>query len=423
MENLRPLFGRANKILNELEVLEKGKVEGKIFEKTKMGLVSRLSELNNRIISVSSVSEAKGAAAVERIVSRPPQQLLMRTSKATEIADKKTLKAIRKIIRRKRKVKKAKPTGEIEIRQPNFYVRFANLFFRNISNKLLQKHRLKEISLNIRKSGLNILIHSYVSLIFLNTLVAFFLGILLGIFFSLFSIKLVLSPFPFNIEFLSFNFIKFVKNIIAWPLILSAGTFVLSYYYPNFEVNSRRNKIHDDLPFAIIHMSAIAGSGVGPTKIFKLISETKEYREFSKETRKVVNKINLYGYDLTTALKESARLSPSNKVKDLFNGMATTIATGGDLKLYLEKKSSDSMLEYKLNRRKFAEAAGTYADVYTGLLIAAPLIFGVMLAVMAPLGGTLFGLSFQTLSIIGLVAIFLLNVAFIIFMKIVQPSE
>jgi len=165
------------------------------------------------------------------------------------------------------------------------------------------------------------------------------------------------------------------------------------FIYPSSEASSIQRNIDNELPFAVMHMAAVAGSGIEPTQIFKIIALSKEYKYFGKEIRKIINQINLYGYDLTTSLQSVAKITSSKKLSELLNGMATTIATGGDLRSYLDKRASDAMVDYKLARRKYVALAGTYADIYAGLLIAAPLIFMLMLVVINTIGGTIAGLS------------------------------
>lgn len=437
-ENLTRLLEKASKIFKELEALESSKSKGAVLLATKRSLVAKLLETSGAIISAaqsssSAPSPRQGSKQSPKQSSkqdsgeyyRLSQDVYGEEKKLRDVIEKRTLHEIKKKLSGEggREFKVRESVAEIEIRKPNFYVKLANLLFKNHSNSLIKKGHLKDLSSAIRKSGLNILVNSFVSVIFLNTILAFLLGMFLGLFLSLFSIRVIFAPIPLEISFLSFNAFSFIRNLMIWPLLSASFVFLLSYYYPSLEASARRSKMNDELPFALIHMSAIAGSGVEPTKIFRIISDTLEYKEFGRETRKVVNKINLYGHDLSTALKDSAHLTPSEKVRELFNGMATIITTGGDIKLYLEKKAADTMTEYKLSRRRFAEASGTYADIYTGVLIAAPLIFGVILAVMAPLGGKVLGLSFQSVSVLGLVAIFILNVAFLAFMKLVQPAD
>ena len=399
MMPIKQILNTANKLVKELESLGKNKVKGKLYEDAKKTLLIRLSGIADTLVSISGgktkeISKKKVAAGID----------------LTE----RTIKELRKRI----KTKVPKPEQEIEIRKPNPYVVFANLLFHGLARKLAEKN--KDISLDVKKANLNILPSSFIAIVLLNTLLALILGLFIAVLFSFLSFKF--TPLP-TIHFASPSLLKIVFNIFLFPLFFVLITFVFSYYYPRLEALSRVNKIDDELPFVAMHMSAIVSSGVEPTRVFKLISETKEYKNFNVETKRIVNKINFYGYDLLTAIKETAKTTPSDKSRDLFNGIASVIATGGDLKDYLEKKASSLMLDYKLKRKKFVSVAGVYADIYTGLLITAPIIFGVILSMIAPLGGNIFGMNAESIAIIGLIIIIMFNIGFIIFLNTVQPAE
>ena len=66
----------------------------------------------------------------------------------------------------------------------------------------------------------------------------------------------------------------------GWNILLSAlivpGLPVLVlggfYFYPSLESKTIARRIEQELPFVAIHMSAIAGSGIEPTQIFKIIA-------------------------------------------------------------------------------------------------------------------------------------------------------
>ena len=80
------------------------------------------------------------------------------------------------------------------------------------------------------------------------------------------------------------------------------------------------------------------------------------------------------------------------------------------------------MNAYQLERQKYVETISTYSDVYTGILIAAPLFFVVALALVSILGGTIMGLSVDIVIAIGTYIIIpFLNIAFIIFLELTQP--
>ncbi len=65
----------------------------------------------------------------------------------------------------------------------------------------------------------------------------------------------------------------------------------------------------------------------------------------------------------------------------------------------------------------------TYSDMYTGILIAAPLLFMTTLAIINVIGGSIGGLSVKTISIAGTYLIIpFLNIIFLVFLSIIQPE-
>ena len=67
-----------------------------------------------------------------------------------------------------------------------------------------------------------------------------------------------------------------------------------------------------------------------------------------KELIKLMNEINIFGYDLVTALRNIAFNSPSNRLTELFNGLATTITSGGNLPEFFDMRSRSLLFEYRL---------------------------------------------------------------------------
>ncbi|MDH3324950.1 MAG: type II secretion system F family protein, partial [Candidatus Peregrinibacteria bacterium] len=206
------------------------------------------------------------------------------------------------------------------------------------------------------------------------------------------------------------------------PFGLAGLAMAAFYLYPSSEANSVQKKISQELPFATIHMAAIAGSNIEPTKIFKIITKSSEYPNIGKEIRKIITQIDIYGYDLVTSLKNVAARTSNKKLSELFSGIATNINTGGALKNYLEKKSEDFLIDYKLERQKYKDLAGTFMDVYISILIAAPLILMMMFIVMNVAGLGMGGLSITTLLILSVVGVVIINIIFIIVLNIKQPK-
>jgi len=107
-----------------------------------------------------------------------------------------------------------------------------------------------------------------------------------------------------------------IGRVIWIPFVFPVVVYLLLYYYPSTERNSLAKKIEQELPFAVIHMSAISGSGIAPAEIFKIIGLSKEYPYLRKEVRKVLNQINIYGYDLVTSLNNVSKTTPSSRLTE-----------------------------------------------------------------------------------------------------------
>jgi len=295
--------------------------------------------------------------------------------------------------------KKEDESGAI-IKKPSFYVTISNRMFRKTSDKLAPQ--FDSLAKDLKKANIRFLLSSYLSMAIMTTVLSFVLGLLI------FVLLMIISLSNWMYFVLSFGFAG-----------LSMAIF---YLYPASEAGSVQKKISSELPFATIHMAAIAGSDIEPTKIFKIIAQSPEYENTGKEIRKVLSQINIYGYDLVTALKNVAGRTSNKMLSELFSGLATNIATGGSLQNYLEKKAENFLLDYKLERNKYADLAGTFMDVYISILIAAPLVLMMMFIVMNVSGLGMGGLGITTLLTLSIIGIVVVNIIFLFVLNIKQPK-
>lgn len=304
-----------------------------------------------------------------------------------------------------------------EIKSSRGYFKLSNKLFIAYAERFIKQGKFKQLKLNIQKANIDVLLESYISMMMFTSVLAFFAGIFLLAMLLFFDISL---SYPFIISSKNPLGIELLK--LFWiPLALPVAAFYLVYFYPNTEKKTIQKKIDQELPFAVIHMGAISGSGIEPTNIFKIIALSKEYPALRKEIRKIMNQINLYGYDLVTALNNVARITPSTKLSELFIGLSTTINSGGDLTEFFEKRSESLLVVYRIEREKFTKVAETFMDIYITIAIAAPMIL-LLILVMLSLSDFNLGLSPQLMTglIIGSVSV--INVAFLMLLQIKQPS-
>jgi flagellar protein FlaJ len=169
-------------------------------------------------------------------------------------------------------------------------------------------------------------------------------------------------------------------------------------------------------------MAAISESMIEPSKIFSIIITTKEYTYLEREYTKLMNEINVYGYDLVSALRNTALNSPSKKLTDLLNGLATTINSGGDLTDFFNKRAQTLLFEYRIEREKNTKTAETFMDVYISIVIAAPMVL-MLLLMMMKVSGLGIALGTSSITLMMVLGVSIINIAFISFLHLRKPAE
>mgnify|MGYP001559664394 CR=1 FL=1 len=327
------------------------------------------------------------------------------------------LKISEEFIKKIKKRKSAKDEKYIEFKASRGYLKFGNRLFLNYASKLINKGYFRELPVELRKANLDMLFEVYVSMVFLTTVLSFIFALTLFIFLIFFDLH-ILWPF---ITAYSGEFVPRVAHTFWIIIILPIITFTALYYYPSSEKKSIATKIDQELPFAVIHMSAISGSGITPVEIFRIIGNGKEYVALRKEFKKVLNQINIFGYDLITALNNSAKNAPSEKLSELYSGLSTSITSGANLKEFFEKRSETLLMNYRLEREKYTRLVETFLDIYISIVIAAPMIF-LLLLVMIFISGIEVQLSSGLISVIFVGGVALLNIVFLVFLQTKQPA-
>ncbi len=403
--------------------------ETRIYSKIAESLVRRISILND---SIPDILDKIGADNISNKKEEEPKRLEvvqikpLNTSKkevAVIVSERNRTEFLKELnidfqlLKKIKKKQKEKPKKLEKFNTTNWYGKLSNKVFFNFSQKLVNEGSFKSLIMDIRKSNLNILSTTYLSMMFMTIMIASVLGLFMMIFFLFFSFDFL----NLSIEVYSGSYLlRFIK--ILWILIAVPGAaFLALYSYPAAEKKSTAGKINQEIPFVVIHMASISGSGIEPVELFRIIATSKEYEFAGNEFSKILNQTNLYGYDLSTALRNVSLSTPSSKFSELLNGMAVTINSGGDMKKFFEKRAESLLLEYRLEREKANKSAETFMDLYISIVIATPMIM-VMLLVIISISkiSTGFNPNQMTTAIIGLVAI--VNVMFIAFLHMKQPN-
>jgi len=343
-------------------------------------------------------------------IAQPVPKMIAKPKKVTlSDIEKATIKRIRK---------KEEIVHKITEKKPSAYVRLANKMFSNTSNSLISKGYFRNMKRNLIKANIQQLAKSYVSVIFLSTIVSFFVAFLVMIFFLFFNLGV---RFPFITLAEANIFTRFLS--VFWVMfVIPAGTYLFMLVYPSIERKALETKINQELPFATIHMAAISESMIEPSNIFSIIISTKEYPALEKEFTKLLNDVNVFGHDLVAALRNLAFNSPSKKLAELLDGLATTITTGGDLSEFFDKRAQTLLFDYRLEREKETKSAETFMDIYISVVIAAPMIL-MLLLIMMRISGLGIALSTSMISLIMVLGVSVINIVFLAFLQLKQQNQ
>ena len=234
-------------------------------------------------------------------------------------------------------------------------------------------HLFRDMDENLRKSGMRISFRAYVSLAILMTLLV--------------SISFLTIFFFILISFLNFPLISSLLFGIGASLFAGASSIICFYVYPIYRADSLKRNLEDGLPFTTGYMAILAGAGVPPDHIFRSLAQVDAPLAVSNEAKTVIRDVELFGFDIFSALESASNRTPSIKFKELLEGFIATIRSGGSLTKYLVARSRQYMKLKRIAMRRFSDNLGILAEFYVTLCVAGPLIFVVMLAVMAMLGG------------------------------------
>jgi len=423
IKNIKQNIGQGKDSVNEIKnLMEQYKMaetpQERAMIKTQIDSLKNSLQKSTKVVSqnLDKVSIAK--PLVSSTIQQPIKEIVQPTelpklkmgkeSKELDPLERETLKKL---------MKKDKKKIVEKQRKASSYVKFANKMFSEKAKKLESAKIFKNLERSIVRAKLSFIPSSYIAVIFFTTVVSFVIAVFLFLFFLFFNIEATLPIITRAVENVGMRFMKVVWILIGLPI----ASFLIMYLYPSMEEKAMGGRIDTELPFATIHMSSISGSMIDPSKIFSILISTKEYPFLEKEFKKLMAEIEIYGYDLITALKNIAYNSSSKKLAELLTGLATTINSGGNLPDFFDKRAKTLLFDYKLEREKYAKSAETMMDVYISVVIAAPMIF-MLLLMMMRISGLGLALATSTITLMTILGVTIINIIFLTLLHLKQPS-
>ena len=269
----------------------------------------------------------------------------------------------------------------------------------------------KDLDVNLRRSGMKTSFRAYVSLAILTSLLAPISLLILIPVVLIFLLHLPLVPC------LLFG--------VGTGLLAGALTLIGFYIYPIYRADNLKRRLENGLPFTTGYMAILAGADVSPDHIFRSLAQIGASLAVSDEARNIVRDVELFGFDMLSALESASSRTPSFRVKGLLEGFIATVHSGGSLVKYLTDKSRQFMKLRRIALNRLSDTLGVLAEFYVTLLVAGPLILVVMLSAMAMLGGGAAGLlnPHLLLHLLTYLAIPLGSLVFLIILDIFSPRR
>jgi flagellar protein FlaJ len=170
-------------------------------------------------------------------------------------------------------------------------------------------------------------------------------------------------------------------------LVFGGLTYVVFLVYPSIRAGERRRNIDATLPYAINYITAMSTAGITPAEVFKLLGESPIYGESSVEARYIVREIEIFGKDLTDAIRVVSGVTPSDRMKEFLQGAVSAISAGTNLTEYYRTKATQYTIENRQQQKIFLETLGLIAESYVTALVAGTLFLIILQSIMSIISG------------------------------------
>ena len=216
---------------------------------------------------------------------------------------------------------------------------------------------------------------------------------------------------------------KRIKSVLI-PALSGIIVFSILYTLPKSRVGAKKKVIDQNIPFASSYLSVASCGNMPPEDICRSLINRKEKILLSVEFTNIIEKIDLLGLDLLTALDNVVKDSPSSSFQNLLRGFATTIRKGGDLKKFFLTMTTLFTEKRRIRIQTFLNTIGLMAEMYVIMFTVFPLLLMILLAMMSWVGGTMGGFNIiQLMYMITFIFIPMLAFMYLLMLESMQPKD
>jgi flagellar protein FlaJ len=188
----------------------------------------------------------------------------------------------------------------------------------------------------------------------------------------------------------------------------------------NNRITNRRVKIDQELAFSLSELSILASTGLSPIEVMRRMSQRCQDEAMLAEYKKIVYKIDIEGKDIISSLGETARETPSSRLRESLWDLANMIHQGGNLDEYLRKKADEVLSLKRTLQKEFVDRLMGLSEVFVSLVLVGVLFIGIAAFLLQATGTTAGAIDGGTLLL--LLAFLIVPVSAFAFIMIISSA-
>ena len=168
----------------------------------------------------------------------------------------------------------------------------------------------------------------------------------------------------------------------AIGVVLAVLAYVLRWKLPASTAEVRRRSIEEGLPRTTAFMYALARGGMEFPQIVRVLGRNRAvYGETAREMSVAVREMDLFGRDMITAVRRTARRTPSEQFRTFTENLASVLQSGADLPGFLDEQYQRFQETAEERQEDVIEFLATLAEAYVTVLVAGVLFLFTILLV------------------------------------------
>ncbi|WP_101296540.1 type II secretion system F family protein [Halegenticoccus soli] len=169
----------------------------------------------------------------------------------------------------------------------------------------------------------------------------------------------------------------------ALAVALALGAYRAHWASLRQRAAARRGRIESTLPRTVAFVYALSRSGVPLSAVLDtLAANRRAYGEAAEEFAVGVRETDLLGADVLTALRRTARRTPSDDLEEFAENLASVLESGRSVSAFLRSQYDQYREEAESQQEQYLELLAAFAEMYVTLLVAGPLFLVTVLVIV-----------------------------------------